>query len=200
MTIPNNFVTDFYSLSIDLGLDFSWPRREDLISTELDRPILIWGASSSVGQFALQLLKYYGYRNVIGTASPKHHQKLGAYGAKQLFDYRDPDVVQSIRQFLETQGNGSALRVLDCIDSKFDSLEPISKIATQSGASVAALLPVVITRSTPSKKDPVVIAPDPSKVAPWASGVDVQGVVTYAFEAVSLVIPPILSDCCPTTP
>lgn len=56
----------------------------------------MWAASSSIGQFAVQLAKLSNF-TVIATASPKNHELLKSFGASHCFDYRDPDVVNKIK-------------------------------------------------------------------------------------------------------
>ncbi|KLP09769.1 MIS1-C1-tetrahydrofolate synthase precursor, mitochondrial [Fusarium fujikuroi] len=59
--------------------------------------VLIWGGSSSVGLYAIQIARFNGLQ-VITTCSPKHHDLVKLYGAAEAFDYRDPQVVERIRQ------------------------------------------------------------------------------------------------------
>ncbi|KAJ3272408.1 Polypeptide release factor (eRF1) in translation termination [Terramyces sp. JEL0728] len=67
-----------------------------------NRPkLLVWGASGSVGHFAVQLGKLAGLR-VVATASPASHENILALGAEKVFDYRDPEVSKKI---LEWAGN-----------------------------------------------------------------------------------------------
>lgn len=142
------------------------------------RPILIWGGSSSVGQFALQVLRYYGYRNLIATASKAHHELLRSYGAKQCFDYRSPSIVS---QILDAAG-GKVPFVLDCIGSKYGSLAPIAKIAGP-GTKVAVLLPVIIKDA--SETEAPEYAMDVKAAAEWVEGVDARGVRTHFYLNVS---------------
>ncbi|KAG4440685.1 hypothetical protein IFR05_003831 [Cadophora sp. M221] len=151
-TVPNNFCTAFYTLSEKLGIELPWPRLEGFKSINQDMPILVWGASTSVGQYAVQILKYWGYTNVIGIASAKHHDKIKSYGAKHVFDYRDATVVQSIAKLINAQSTPDSIRVFDCVDSKFRSLIHISRIVTQPGSIVAGLLSIVV--SNPSVQSP----------------------------------------------
>lgn len=58
-------------------------------------PVLVWGGASSVGQFAIQLLKNAGYK-VIATASKSGHSDLKSLGADVVLDYHDSDVVKQI--------------------------------------------------------------------------------------------------------
>ena len=52
--------------------------------------ILVYGASGSVGSYALQFAKYYG-AEVTAVASTKHHERLLALGADSLIDYTERD-------------------------------------------------------------------------------------------------------------
>lgn len=131
----------------------------------------------------MQILKYWGYSNIIATASPKHHDKIKAYGATQVFDYRDSRVVESIREYIEASTPSTPLRVFDCVDSKTGSVLLISKIATQSGTIVAAVLPVVVSNA--SSPDQLQISGDLASAAEWAQGVTIHPIVTYTYEAVS---------------
>ncbi|KAF4443598.1 alcohol dehydrogenase [Fusarium acutatum] len=59
--------------------------------------VLIWGGSSSVGLYAIQIARLNGLQ-VITTCSPKHHDLVKSYGAIEAFNYRDPEVVEKVRQ------------------------------------------------------------------------------------------------------
>ena len=49
--------------------------------------VFIYGGSSGVGQFAIQLAKLSGYK-VVTVASPRNHEFLKALGADAVFDVR----------------------------------------------------------------------------------------------------------------
>jgi NADPH:quinone reductase-like Zn-dependent oxidoreductase len=61
----------------------------------LDRTILIWGGSSSVGSCCIQLAVASG-ASVITTASPSNFEYCRKLGASQVFDYHDDDVEDQI--------------------------------------------------------------------------------------------------------
>jgi NADPH:quinone reductase-like Zn-dependent oxidoreductase len=179
VTLPNNFVTVFHTLTTDLGIETPWPKPDDYIPKDADKAILIWGGSSSVGQFAIQILRYYAYKHILATASAKHHDKLRALGAREVFDYNDADVVEKIHQ----AGNAHEIPlILDCIGSKNGSIAPISKIA-KSGSKVAILLPVVVRDSTETE-DPE-YEMNVEAAAEWHEGVDARGVRTHFYLDVS---------------
>ncbi|KAF9258274.1 GroES-like protein [Marasmius fiardii PR-910] len=173
VTLPNNFVTVFHSITTDLGIQAPWPKPAEYVPPNSDTSILIWGGSSSVGQFAIQILKYYGYTRILTTASQKHHPLLQSLGAKQCFDYRSPDVVGDILK----EGSSISL-ILDCIGSFEGSVKPLSKIAKR-GTKVAILLPVIIRDS--SDTEAPVYGMDVTEGVEWEDGVDARGVRTHHY-------------------
>ncbi|GLA33903.1 hypothetical protein AnigIFM63309_003926 [Aspergillus niger] len=58
--------------------------------------VLVWGGSSSVGLYTIQLASLCGFE-VVTTCSPKHFNLVCASGAKYAFDYKDKDVAEQIR-------------------------------------------------------------------------------------------------------
>jgi NADPH:quinone reductase-like Zn-dependent oxidoreductase len=183
VTLPNNFITVFHTLTTDLNLETPWPKPANYTPQNADDPILIWGGASSVGQYAIQILRYYGYTNIFATASKKHHAKLRAFGAKRTFDYRDADVVASIVEAAAQEGTKSKIPlIIDCIGSQNGSIAPIARIA-KSGAKVAILLPVVVKDSSETE-DPE-YEMDVMKAAAWDDGVDARGVRTHFYLDVS---------------
>ncbi|KAM5538077.1 hypothetical protein V8D89_008274 [Ganoderma adspersum] len=59
--------------------------------------ILVYGGSSAVGQYVIQLAHASGYK-VVTTASPRNFDLVKAFGADAVFDYRDPEVVSKIKE------------------------------------------------------------------------------------------------------
>ncbi|KAH0421755.1 zinc-binding oxidoreductase [Colletotrichum camelliae] len=60
-------------------------------------PVLIWGGSSVVGYFAIQLAKLHGH-TVITTCSPHNFEKVKSAGATHAFDYSEDQVIERIRE------------------------------------------------------------------------------------------------------
>ncbi|MGI5239690.1 medium chain dehydrogenase/reductase family protein [Dactylosporangium sp. CA-139066] len=58
--------------------------------------ILVHGANGGVGSTLTQLARHHGIR-VVGTASPRHHDKVRALGGEPL-DYRSPDLAARARE------------------------------------------------------------------------------------------------------
>lgn len=127
-----------------------------------------------MGQYALQILRYYCYTNLLATASTTHHESLKSLGAREVFDYRDPDVASKL---LEAAG-GSIPFVLDCIGSRYGSIIPISKFV-KKGAKVAVLLPVIIKDASETEAPEYGMSVD--KSADWADGVIARGVRTHFY-------------------
>ncbi|KAF8261439.1 dehydrogenase [Lactarius quietus] len=98
------------------------------------RTILIWGGSSSVGQYAVQFAKLAGFR-VITTASPKNFDLVKDLGADEVFDYRDEGVVEKIRA---TTGDTLDLAVDTVSEGK--TPEQVSGAIGDKGGRVAIIL------------------------------------------------------------
>lgn len=97
-------------------------------------PLLIWGASTSVGLCMVQLAKASGASPIFVTASPKRHEMLKKLGATRCFDYAAPDVASQIREAeAEAEAgpiryaadcagapgeDGSAARMARCVDNE----------------------------------------------------------------------------------
>jgi NADPH:quinone reductase-like Zn-dependent oxidoreductase len=64
-------------------------------------PVLVYGASTSMGTMAVQLLRLSG-AEPIGTCSPRNFDLVRGYGAKVTFDYADPETPARIKK--ETAG------------------------------------------------------------------------------------------------
>jgi NADPH:quinone reductase-like Zn-dependent oxidoreductase len=114
------------------------PSPENPTTTPLD--LLVWGGSSSVGHFVIQLAKQGGMR-VIATASPKHFEALKSLGADETFDYRDPEVAKKIR----TYTNGNLKHAVDCI-SEGTTPQLISDSLSAEGGWVSNILPYETVR------------------------------------------------------
>ena len=93
-SIPLAWSTAATAVFHNLGMKFDWMPE----TPQRDFPILIWGGSSIVGQAAIQFAKkYHGYSKIIAVASRKHESLLKSYGADDVFDYHDSDVIDQIK-------------------------------------------------------------------------------------------------------
>lgn len=82
------------------------------------QPLLIWGASSSVGLSAIQLARASGIHPILVTASPKNHSLLLQLGATRCFDYRSPQVASEIKAALEEGQWGTLAHGFDTVGSQ----------------------------------------------------------------------------------
>lgn len=73
-----------------------------------DQTLLIEGGSGAVGQFAIQMASYLGYR-VITTASPDKFAYLRNLGAEHVIDYTANDIVEQIMTITMERGVDAVL-------------------------------------------------------------------------------------------
>ncbi|KAJ4422001.1 hypothetical protein N0V82_003398 [Gnomoniopsis sp. IMI 355080] len=176
-TVPSNFVTAVHTVTKDLGLELPWPLPENWTPRKetRDAPILVWGAASSVGQYTLQVFKFWGYRNVLAVASRRHHAVLREFGAAGCFDYTQQDVVQQI-----LNKEADIPYIVDCIGSLEGTLTPLSKIAG-NGSKVAVMLPVITTHASSTQVPEYEMDVSKVLVGKWKEGVEVRGVRTHFY-------------------
>ncbi|KAE8420248.1 chaperonin 10-like protein [Aspergillus pseudocaelatus] len=108
------------------------------------KPVLIWGASSSVGLCAVQLARASDIHPIFVTASPQRHQLLLDLGATQCFDYKSPDVASQIKSALKSGQ-------WDSIDYGFDTVGSYAgagsaKLMAECVSGEASLVSVVVQR------------------------------------------------------
>jgi len=96
--------------------------------------LFVYGGSSSVGHYAIQLAKLSGYK-VITTASKHNHELLKRIGADLVFDYNDPEVVKKIT---ESTNNGIHL-VYDTISEDYTYPLVLGAVAEGKPARISVL-------------------------------------------------------------
>lgn len=184
-TVPTNLVTVFHTCVSVLGLSLPWPKPASYTPSAPASPILIWGGGSSAGQYTIQVLRHYGYTNLVVVASSKHRADLTSLGATSVYDYNYPDVVDKLAAQV-----GLIPRFIDCIGSSTASVAPIARLA-KTGSKVAVLLPVILPKPTPGS--PPGYTFDAQASAAWADGVQVSGVRTHNYldnEALAKLLQP----------
>lgn len=77
--------TAIVALYADLSLPLPWERAAAGI--DLDTGLLIWGAGSQVGGWAVQLAAASSISPIYAVANLRHHDKLRAFGATRCFEY-----------------------------------------------------------------------------------------------------------------
>ncbi|UJR17530.1 hypothetical protein I4U23_004425 [Adineta vaga] len=128
-TIPLASITAALGLFHKLGLPLPPASRR--------ASVLVWGGSTSVGQYAIQLAKAAGCF-VVTTASPARHIYLKELGSDTCFDYKDSNVVAQIKQAT----NGNLAYAIDCVSEK-ESVQQVCATLTGANPQIATVLPGV---------------------------------------------------------
>ncbi|KAI0028448.1 dehydrogenase [Vararia minispora EC-137] len=98
-------------------------------------PILVYGSSSSVGNFVIQFAKH-GRFEVHATCSPKNFDLVRGFGADKVYDYKDPEAPQKIRE-----ATGGKLKYAVDTISEHGSDKFISGALSDEGGKIACILP-----------------------------------------------------------
>ncbi|KAI8716393.1 PKS-ER domain-containing protein [Fusarium sp. LHS14.1] len=100
--IPDNISAPQAS-SVPLAANTSWLAlfSGDCLAINRDSsakktPLLVWGGSSAVGIFAIQIANLHGIE-VVTTCSPQKFELAKNAGANHVFDYNDPEVASKIK-------------------------------------------------------------------------------------------------------
>ncbi|RPD66610.1 GroES-like protein [Lentinus tigrinus ALCF2SS1-7] len=101
-----------------------------------DEWILVYGGSSAVGQAAIQLAHLSGYK-VVTTASTRNFPLVRSLGADEVFDYRDPEVVDNIKDVTAD----SIAYALDAISEKESQRITAQSMGSNGGKMVVVLKP-----------------------------------------------------------
>ena len=97
------------------------------------QPVLVYGASSAVGMFAVQLAKLEGH-TVVAIASQKNFELLKSLGADQCFDYKSDNWKQEAIEALKKVGSPLAIDTI----STDATLGACAEILQASGGKVVA--------------------------------------------------------------
>ncbi|GAA5877163.1 hypothetical protein JCM16303_006187 [Sporobolomyces ruberrimus] len=122
-------LTAVQALYMRLGLNLPSNPSKD------DTPVLVWGGSSSVGLYAIQLLKLSGYK-VVAVASEKNWPLLKSLGADSLYSYSNSDVTSKVASDFPHLS-----LAIDCITENGTTYQCVQSIASKKG-HVVALLPL----------------------------------------------------------
>jgi NADPH:quinone reductase-like Zn-dependent oxidoreductase len=179
VTVPTNLITAFHTITHDLGLELPWPIPQNWAPKEAEEPILIWGAASSVGLFSVQVLRHWGYKNILAVSSRKHHAELRTLGARACFDYNDQNVVDKINAHEEL-----ILHIIDCIGHLDGTLRPLTGIA-KKGTTVAIMMPAILRDATDTAEPILSMEPQSLLQEHWKDGVNLIGVRTFFYDKVS---------------
>ncbi|KAI0069768.1 GroES-like protein [Panus rudis PR-1116 ss-1] len=101
-----------------------------------DEWVFVYGGSSSVGLFAVQLVHLAGYK-VVSVSSPQNFELVKSLGADAVFDYRDPDVVSKIKSLT----GDSIHKALDTISTESSQVLSVKTFAPGPGKLLTILAP-----------------------------------------------------------
>ena len=93
--------------------------------------------SAGVGQSAIQLAHLSGYK-VVTTASPRNFANVRSFGADEVFDYRDPEVVAKIKKV----SGDSITKAFDAISAEASQKICAESLASSGGKVVTVEQPV----------------------------------------------------------
>ncbi|KAH9938113.1 chaperonin 10-like protein [Fomitopsis serialis] len=103
-------------------------------SSAKDEYVFVYGGSSSVGMYALQLAHAAGYK-VVTVASTKNHALCKSLGADDVFDYKDPEVVSKIKAATKS----SLHYALDTISKEASQILTLNSFGPGQGKLVTIL-------------------------------------------------------------
>ncbi|KAL5315031.1 hypothetical protein ACEPPN_017682 [Leptodophora sp. 'Broadleaf-Isolate-01'] len=137
-TVPLPALTAVVGLYHSLGLPPPWA------PTTTVTPLLIYGASTTVGAYAIKLASRSNLHPIIAVAGAGRGLVEGIIDPSKgdvIVDHREGHdaMVKKIRQALSDQGNLSIAHALDCV-SGHGSLEVISEVVTPKGGAATFVL------------------------------------------------------------
>ncbi|KAJ0421142.1 chaperonin 10-like protein [Aspergillus carlsbadensis] len=102
-----------------------------------DVTVLIWGGSSSIGRFAIQIAAIYRFR-VIATCGRTNFDTLRSLGAHYVLNYHDKDVIAHIRNIAP-----NLEYAFDAVGSS-SSLATVSEALGKNGGNICTIRPNTI--------------------------------------------------------
>jgi NADPH:quinone reductase-like Zn-dependent oxidoreductase len=117
--------------TLPLALTTAWLALLSPYSLGIDRgereknQLLIWGGSTSVGQYAIQIARHFGFRFATTCTNAA---AVKALGAEHVFNYRSPTVIEDIKETLP-----EITYVLDCVGNETSSAQASSAVREAGG-------------------------------------------------------------------
>ncbi|TIA68499.1 hypothetical protein E3P89_03975 [Wallemia ichthyophaga] len=100
------------------------------------KAVLIWGASTAIGMYAVQLAHISGIK-IVATTSERNKDLISSLGAHIVFDYKDADVVEKVRE----STNDSVTFAIDCVGSPETLKSTVACASDAQSATVHTVLP-----------------------------------------------------------
>ncbi|KAI5481617.1 dehydrogenase [Pseudohyphozyma bogoriensis] len=136
-TLPLAFSTAVGAVFGDLSVPIPPPSVSLPLPLNSLPPILVWGGSSSVGAYAVQLARLSGYR-VVATASPANAEYVKSLGAEVVVDYHDAK--KAVQEIKEATGGNLGL-VVDAVSENGSTAAAVKAIGPRGGV-ISLVLPV----------------------------------------------------------
>ncbi|CCK72013.1 zinc-binding alcohol dehydrogenase family protein KNAG_0I02270 [Huiozyma naganishii CBS 8797] len=162
-TLPVSLTTAGIVLYHNFGVKLEW----EPATAQRDETILLWGGATAVGQPLIQLCKkLHAFNRIVVVASRHHEAQLRQYGADELFDYHDADVVDQIRA-----KHPNLRHLVDCVSNKGTTNQVYRCASHSDPATVLQLTTTTIADIAPEhKRDNVAVV---GMLLYMASGVEV---------------------------
>ena len=167
-------MTTFHAINNGLRLPLPLSNDVDEQNPHAESLQLIWGAGGSVGQHAIQILQYYGFKNRFAVSSKKNNAFLRSIGATHVFDQSDPNLIRRLYEATLTLNHGSCPPgrfIVDFLASQKNSIGPIAALSNP-GARVAVWVPVIGDQKRGSQERELFL--DPLLTTHWRGGVAVN--------------------------
>ncbi|KIW41331.1 uncharacterized protein PV06_06899 [Exophiala oligosperma] len=113
--------------------------------------VVVWGAASSVGVCAVQSAKAMGF-TVYATASAKNFDYVKSIGAKEVFDYKDADVVSKLLAAAKKDDVKLNTIYRAAGDRGGSDVQPLLDIVSASGGGSIASAVGPLLENTPQAK------------------------------------------------
>ncbi|PVH85258.1 GroES-like protein [Cadophora sp. DSE1049] len=97
--------------------------------------LLVWGGSSTVGAYAIQIARMHGF-NIVTTCSPQNFDVVKKHGARHVFDYNDPNVVQKIAEAVP-----NLAYAFDCIGNETSSTMSAEAMSAKEDGVICTVRP-----------------------------------------------------------
>lgn len=127
------------ALFINVGINAPFDSPFKFHEPTVESPsVLLYSAATSVGMFAIELLKRARetsgrkYR-IFATASPQNHAKLRTLGVEAVFDYKSPSWPEDVREL-----SGGISYAIDCI-SEDATTGLVSQTFAPGGGKIAVI-------------------------------------------------------------
>lgn len=139
-----NIIAPFWAIfgADGLNLPFPFPTNSDDDTVPAQQPrdysqdtIVIIGAGSNCGKYAVQSCALAGFGTIIATASPTNERELRSYGATHVIDRHGSDIAQQIRSMV----GDDLIYAFDAVNT--DHTLGVSLLSNSKQGTLACIVP-----------------------------------------------------------